>query len=79
MPDSVLQAIADQANMIIAGFAFTAMENGFVRVLNLENPEEACVLDKDGNMIETTMNDLVLALVQAYYMNNREFMEAKDA
>lgn len=79
MPDSLIQSIADHADMIIAGYSFTAMENGFIRVLNLEKPEEACVLDKDGEMIETTMNDFVLALVQAYYTNNREFMEAKDA
>ena len=79
MPDSILQSIADQADMIVAGYAFTVTENDFVRVLNLEKPEEACVLNKNGDMIETTMNDLVLALVQAYYINNREFMGAKDA
>lgn len=79
MPDSMIQNIADHADMIVAGYSFTTMENGFVRVLNLEKPEEACVLNKNGEMIETTMNDLILALVQAYYMNNCEFMEAKDA
>ena len=79
MPDNMIQSIADQANMIIAGFSYTATENGHVRVLNLEKPGEACVLDKNGEMIETTMNDVVLTLAQAYYLNNCEFMEVQDA
>lgn len=79
MPEALLEEIAEKAEMIISGYAFTSTEEGFVRVLNLENPEEACVLHKDGTMIETTMNDITVLKVQAYYLKNREFMEESDA
>lgn len=54
------------------------MEKPAVR-RELQNPEEACVLHKDGTMIETTMNDITVLKVQAYYLKNREFMEESDA
>lgn len=46
MPDKELKRIADKADMIIAGYSFTKDQEGFIRVLNLENPEEACLLQR---------------------------------
>lgn len=65
MPEMLLEEVANKAEMIISGYAFTSTEEGFVRVLNLENPEEACVLLKDGTMIETTMNDVSVLKIQS--------------
>ena len=79
MSESELKKIADEANMIVAGFSFTKDQDGFIRVLNLENSEEACVLGENGEMIETTMDDITLLKVQAYYLKNREFMEEANA
>lgn len=79
MPENELKKIADNADMIIAGYSFTKDEDGFVRVLNLENPEEACLLQTDGEMVETTMDDITLLKVQAYYLKNKEFLEETDA
>ena len=79
MPESMIKDIADKADVIVAGFAFTAMENGNVRVLNLEKTTDVCVLAPDGNMHETTMDDAAVCLVQAYYLKNREFMEDSNA
>lgn len=79
MPEMLLEEVADKAEMIISGYAFTSTEEGVIRVLNLENPEEACVLQKDGTMIETTMNDVAVLKVQAYYLKNKEFMEESNA
>lgn len=79
MPEKLLEEIADKAEMIISGYAFTSTEDGLVRVLNLENPEEACVLQKDGTMVETTMSDITVLKIQAYYLKNKEFMEVTNA
>lgn len=79
MPNKEIQFIADNADMILASYAFTKTEDGFVRVINLDNPDEACVLIKDGSMIETTMNDITLLKVQSYYLKNRDFMECENA
>ncbi len=45
MSEKEIISIADNADMIINGFSFTANEDGFIRVLNLNNPEEACLLN----------------------------------
>ena len=74
MPYDELKKIADQANMIIDGFAYTQDEN-MVRVLNLNNPDEACQLSNDGEMLATNMTDEVLNLATAYYLKNRKYME----
>lgn len=78
MPDNLLQEIADAADIIIAGYAFSKT-GAYIRVLNLEKTENAAVLDKEGNMIETTMDDIELSLVQSYYLRNKELMEEDDA
>ena len=79
MSDSMIKDIADKADVIVAGFAFTKIENGRIRVLNLEKTNEVCVLAPDGNMLETTMDDATVCLVQAYYLKNKEFMEGSNA
>ena len=66
--------VADQADMIINGYAFTKEDNA-IRVLNLNNPEKAVVLDSAENVIETSMDDIEIHIVKKYLENNREFME----
>ena len=41
MPVEQLKKIADEADMIVAGYAFTKNAEGLIQVLNLSNPEEA--------------------------------------
>ena len=68
-----LTEIADRADMIVNGYAFTKEEN-VVRVLHLESPHNAAVLSEDGNVIETNMDDIELALIGKYYERNRKFL-----
>lgn len=77
MPD--IAAIASAAGMIVNGYAFTNAENGHVRVLNLNSPGSATVLDRDGTVLETSMDDMEVGIVQEYYRNNREFLEEDHA
>ncbi|MCF0223914.1 MAG: hypothetical protein HUK20_06565 [Fibrobacter sp.] len=74
MSEEQLKEIADKADMIIANYAYTKYDKG-VRVLLLSNPDQACVLGDEGEMIESTMDDSHVALVQAYYLKNRNLME----
>lgn len=39
MSEKEIISIADNADMIINGFAFTVNEDGFIRVLNLNNTD----------------------------------------
>ena len=72
MPDII--KVADTADMIVNGYAFTK-ENGMIRVLNLNHPERACVLTKNGEMAETTMDDVELSIVSDYYQKNIKYLE----
>ncbi len=75
MPQDEIEKIAEEAKFIIAGYSFSLNEEKQIRILNLENPTEAAVLTKDGDLLETTMDDAKLALVQSYYLKNKEFIE----
>jgi len=74
-----VKKIADEANMIINGYAYT-LEGDFVRVLNINRPDKAAVLSLDGQAIETTMDDIELQIVTNYYDKNKTYlMEAVNA
>lgn len=66
--------VADTADMIVNGYAFT-QANGQVRVLNLNRPTSACVLSTNGELLETTMDDIELSIVQDYYARNKSYLE----
>lgn len=58
MPD--IKTIADKADVIINGYAFTRNEDR-IQVLNLNSPDKAAVFSSDGLMLETTMDDIELS------------------
>ena len=70
-----LREIADRADMIVNGYSFTK-DGDAVRVLNLNRPEKASVFRMDGEMLETSMDDIELHIVQEYLAKNRRFLEA---
>ncbi|MCQ2250388.1 MAG: hypothetical protein MJZ66_04690 [Bacteroidales bacterium] len=65
-----IEEIADKADMIVNGYAFTK-DNNFIRVLNLNDLDKAALLSIDGEMQETTMDDIELAIAQKYYRRNQ--------
>lgn len=72
MPD--INAIADKADIIINGYAFTREEDG-VHVLNLNRPDKAVVFSTDGEVLETTMDDIELSIASRYLQQNLKYME----
>lgn len=69
---SILE-IADNADMIINGYAFTK-DNNNIRVLNLNNRTKAVYFDKHGNVINTSMDDIEMDIVKQYYAKNLVLM-----
>lgn len=57
--------IADEADMIINGYAFRCSPER-LRVLNLNCPDKAVVLSKDGEVLETSMDDIEIQIVKDY-------------
>lgn len=70
--------VADEADMIVNGYAFK-LTDGHVSILNLNRPDRAAVLTMDGEMLETSMDDIELSIVQNYLQKNRKYMEASHA
>ncbi len=71
MSDEKLQQAALDAEFIVNGYAFTKVEGGNYRVLNLGNGgKSAALLSKDGEMLETNMEDIELAIATDYLKRN---------
>ena len=73
-----IKEIADKADMIVNGYAFTR-ENNQIRILNLKNLEKALVISEDGKVLETTMDDIEIRIVLDYWNSDCKFMENEDA
>ena len=69
-----IKEIADKADMIVSGYAFTK-EADLVRVLNLAAPSRALVLNKAGEVLETNMDDIELEIVTDIYKRNKQYLE----
>ena len=78
MMSEELIKVADEADMIVNGYAFK-LKDGNVSILNLNRPDRAAVLTMDGEMLETSMDDIELSIVQNYLQKNRKYMEASHA
>ena len=65
--------IADNADMIVNGYAFTKSDANF-RVLNLNRDNCACVVSASGEIIETSMDDIELSIVKDYFVRNKNFL-----
>lgn len=68
-----IKDIADKADMIIGGYAFTK-DGDYIRVLNLNCLNHAAVILND-TIVETNMDDIESQIVLDYYMENKQFME----
>lgn len=68
-----VEDIADNADMIINGYAFTK-DKEYVRILNLNCINHAAVIYND-KIVETNMDDIENQIVLDYYENNKQFME----
>ena len=78
MTESQIAEIADNADMIVNGYAFSR-KDGFIRVLNLRNPEHAMVISEDEKMLETNMDEIEQVIVQNIWKKDSEYMEKAGA
>ena len=74
MPKAQAARVADLADLIVGGYAMMRHELGF-RIVNL-NSGNALIVSKDYNVLETSMEDLEVAVALDYLKLNRSFMEA---
>jgi len=77
MPEKKIQKIAEDADMIIKGYAFK--KNGeFIHVFNMNDGISAMVIDQDGTMIETNMDEIQQVIVKNIWDRDSKYMEVWD-
>ena len=74
MSETKIREIADKADMIIRGYAFTR-EDALIRIFNLNDRESSMVITSDGTMVETNMNEIEQALVLDIWQKDSKYME----
>ncbi len=79
MPDAEIQKIADNADFIVNGYAFTKRDDGFISILNLEHSDCAMVINKSLELIETNMDDIEQNIVLDLAKRNLQFIEEENA
>jgi len=75
MSEKEIELIADKAKFIVSGYAFTEMEDKTIKILNLEHPECAMVVNKSGEIIETNMDLIEQQLVLNLCAKNLQFLD----
>ena len=78
MPDERIREIAENANMIVRGYAFTE-KDGNISVLNLNRPSSALYMTSNGKMLESTMDEIEQEIVMKIWERDSKYMEAVDA
>ena len=74
MPETMVREIADKADMIIKGYAFTR-DDELIRVFNLNDRESSMVITPEGVMVETNMDEIEQALVLDIWSKNSKYRE----
>lgn len=70
-----VNTIRSQADMIVCGYAFTRKDDANIQIVQLSSPYHALVISAEGEVLETTMDDVELDIVMEYWHKNRKYME----
>ena len=79
MPEKELQKIAENAKIIVNGYAFSKRDDGFISILNLDHPDCAMVISKELEIIETNMDEIEQVIVLNIWKNDAEYVESANA
>ena len=74
MSEEKMQQIADDADMIVRGYAFKRSDS-LIRVFNLNDGFSAMVMDRDGTMIATNMDCIEQVIVRKIWERDSKYME----
>lgn len=79
MPEKELEKIAENAKIIVNGYAFSKRDDGFISILNLDHPDCAMVISKELEIIETNMDEIEQGIVLSLAKRNSVFLEDDNA
>lgn len=61
----------------INGYAFLPKDNGNISIVSIHPPYHAALIRPDGEMLETSMDDIELSIVTDYWQRNKKYMEVE--
>lgn len=68
-----VQEIADQADIIVAGYAFKVLKD-HIEITDLNNLSKTAVIQND-ELVESVMSDEEDAIVMKYYNRNKDLLK----
>lgn len=68
-----VQEIADQADMIVAGYAYKVQDD-YIEITDLSNITKTAVIQND-ELVESVMSDEEDNIVMKYYNRNKELLK----
>lgn len=68
-----VKEIADQADMIVAGYAFKVLKD-HIEITDLNNLSKTAVIQND-KLVESVMSDEEDAIVMKYYNRNKDLLK----
>lgn len=74
MSEEKVKEIADAAELIVCGYAILR-DGGNFKIVNL-NSGHASLISSDGKVLETSMDDIEIAIALRRFHNNRQFLAA---
>ena len=72
-----IKGIQQNAKMIVGGYAFCIMDNDNIRIIDLHKPNHACIIDHNGLLLETNMDDIEIALITDLWNKNQKYILEK--
>ena len=72
---SEIEKIVQSADFVVNGYAFEC-KSEIIRILNLNDTSKATVINRAGDVLQTSMDDIEISIVLAYWDKNKRFVEA---
>ena len=72
MPEAKMKEVADAADMVVNGYAYTFIGEN-IRILNLRTGKAALVTPSR-EISETNMDDMDIGVAMRYLVDNEQFM-----
>ena len=71
---SEIEKVVQSADFIVNGYSFDCKGEN-IRVLNLNDTSKAAVFSRTNEVLETSMDDIEISIVLAYWNKNKQFAE----
>ena len=71
--------IADEADVIIDGYAFIKKKDNRITIVNLNREGHAALIFPSGEVVETSMDEIELSIAMDYLERAKSYMEENYA